>query len=511
MAKFIQKLEINRFKSIEHLNLELQEINVLIGANGSGKSNLLSFFKMLRHIAMDDFDHFVTTSGGADKFLYYGSKETQKITATIGLSDIEEIDLELFYRDVDRLSYEDTKNVNADQYLRIIDSLINLMEATQKYCIQHEDKARTEIASFRKFPSIVLDDIEDCPSIIFSQCENLLLKVGHAVAESSITAQNLQSNIRYITRLLSYTFNDYERPMIQRHLSVYDPRSQKNFWQLNTENMLDNLYPNAKTFLEYLANALEQIHGHFKELRQLIDINNPATIALQIKNFITPNSIQVFHLDDTSRNSVLRRTNNPAQDDYLLPDCSNLVIILKKIKDQYPDEYMTIENAIYDVIPDFKNFYWNETASKDSANDISNNRLRWVHKYYGDPAQALGVEDLSDGSLRYIALATILLMPKQLKPQLIIIDEPELGLHPMAIAALSDLIHIANAESETQIIITTQSAEFLNYFDENQIITIDKKNKNSVFKCWHPEELEKWLEKYSVSQLWKMNVLGARP
>ena len=125
-----------------------------------------------------------------------------------------------------------------------------------------------------------------------------------------------------------------------------------------------------------------------------------------------------------------------------------------------------------------------------------------------------GVEDayfnayqLSDGTLRFICLATLLLQPEP--PQTIIIDEPELGLHPMAINKLSALIK--KASDQSQIIISTQSVSLVDNFNAEDIIVVDMKNNASQFRRLDNEKLAVWLEQYSLGEIWEKNLIGGQP
>ena len=75
----ITRLKIEGFKSIESSSLSFGQINVLIGVNGVGKSNLLSFLRLMRGLATRDLQGFVNKSGGANALLRFGAKQTAEI------------------------------------------------------------------------------------------------------------------------------------------------------------------------------------------------------------------------------------------------------------------------------------------------------------------------------------------------------------------------------------------------------------------------------------------------
>ena len=132
--------------------------------------------------------------------------------------------------------------------------------------------------------------------------------------------------------------------------------------------------------------------------------------------------------------------------------------------------------------------------------------MEWRHR--GSDAY-FDASSLSDGTLRFIALATLLLQPKRLRPTVILLDEPELGLHPYAIALLASMVKQASVE--TQIILATQSPILLDYFDPADVLVADRVNGETRFTRLDSEQLSDWLEDYSLGQLWEKNELGGRP
>jgi predicted ATPase len=116
---------------------------------------------------------------------------------------------------------------------------------------------------------------------------------------------------------------------------------------------------------------------------------------------------------------------------------------------------------------------------------------------------------LSDGTLRFICLATVFLQPTALQPETILVDEPELGLHPYAITILASLMR--SISREKQVIVSTQSVELLNEFSADDVIVVDRKYGKSLLRRLHEDDLQEWLEDYSLGELWKKNIIGGRP
>ena len=110
-----------------------------------------------------------------------------------------------------------------------------------------------------------------------------------------------------------------------------------------------------------------------------------------------------------------------------------------------------------------------------------------------------------------MALTTLLLQPPEKLPSVVILDEPELGLHPSAVGALAGMVE--EAAQKCQVILATQSPRLVDEFSPNQIVVAEWDDKNccSRFNSLDENTLEEWLERYSLSELWEKNVLGGQP
>lgn len=220
--------------------------------------------------------------------------------------------------------------------------------------------------------------------------------------------------------------------------------------------------------------------------------------------------IKVYHFHDTSSNSYLRKPCKLEDVASLKSDGRNLPAFLYWIKENYPKTFSRIERTIKYISPFFHEFKLQ--PSKFNTREI---QLEWNNKEF--PDHYFNAHQFSDGTLRFIALATLFLQPDDLYdtennvPKTIIIDEPELGLHPSSLSLLAELIHSAS-ERDFQIILATQSVELLNYFSPKDIITVDYENNQSIFKrIENTENLQKWLQDYSLGELWSKSVLEGQP
>lgn len=211
-------------------------------------------------------------------------------------------------------------------------------------------------------------------------------------------------------------------------------------------------------------------------------------------------NLQLYHFHDTSSTSKLRSECDINDNNTLRPDGRNLPAFLYFMKEEYPKRYKRLVKTIQSVAPYIDHFILK--PSKLNKNEIE---LRWVEKR--DLESSFSAYQFSDGTLRFIALATVLMQPEP--PEVIIIDEPELGLHPQAITKLAGLIRSASVK--TQIIISTQSVNLINCFAPEDVVTVDRneKEEQSIFVRLDSKNLENWLKDYSLGDLWQQNIINS--
>lgn len=358
----INNIQISNYKSIRELNLEMKPINILIGSNGAGKSNFISFFKFLKNIYDQNLQLFIAEEGSSEDFLYYGSKTSDHIESQIEFNHIN------------------------------------------RYCFTLKPNSDDKFYFFNESTSF--NGEEDCGKDWYSSF------LGNGDYESILSSQD---------------------------------------------------------------------HGRYKSIKKHME------------------SFRVFHFHDSSKTSKMRKPSQIHDNSFLREDGSNLPAYLYWMQEVYPKEFKKIEMIIRSIAPYFERF----NLHPDRINpDII--RLEWKEK---GTDTYFNAKHLSDGTLRFIALTTLLQQPET--PEVIIIDEPELGLHPFAITKLAGLIK--KAAAKTQIIISTQSVNLVDNFRPEDIITVDREDKQSVFKRHDSEELKEWLSEYSLSDLWNKNVIGGRP
>lgn len=193
---------------------------------------------------------------------------------------------------------------------------------------------------------------------------------------------------------------------------------------------------------------------------------------------------RVYHFHDTGRSAKVKQEHNISNNQVLMNDAGNLAAFLYRLKNNYEKSYNQIIGTIQLIAPYFKDFVL-EPQESNSEQII----LKWQQKGCDD---IFNVSQFSDGTLRFICLATLLLQPQALQPTTIIVDEPELGLHPYAITIFSEMVK--QLSDEKQIIVSTQSVELLNEFDVEDVIVVNRSDEGSIFKRLDIDELGAWLE-----------------
>ena len=377
LQNYLKRVRLAGYKSIADADIELRPLNILIGANGSGKSNLLSYFRLLNEMMGGRFQHFVAQSGFASTLLHNGPKVTKEIQFELEFaSSFTKLNIEMAYKYKHNISYIDS------------DSLIFLNEAV---CVT--------------------------------------------------TAQLATLHDKYIAI-------DGNR------------RESALFGNIN----------------DTMGGKLGKILSS-SVLRQ------------------TLNGCRYFHFHDTSSTSRMRLASEAGIDTKLWHDAGNLASLLHLYREHQPALYRSIVSTVRSIAPYFDDFVLEPVGVRNML------LLKWKGMYSDEP---FGGHQLSDGTIRFMALATLLKQtePKWL-PSLIVIDEPELGLHPGALSWLAEMLKTAS--KRTQVIVATQSTNLIDMMDPADVIVVDQVEGKSQFNRPNLEEYAEWLEKYTLGDLVKMN------
>jgi len=377
----LKKISVQGFKSIERQSIELGALNVLVGANGSGKSNLLSALSFFRTSALGGLDALVKRLGGADRILHHGKKTTKSC---------------FFSCEEDQFSYEQTLIPVAGDSLEVVKEKLDILGAETE-CLE----AGGDIASLE-------DDLRDDEKRYLKEC----------VEQGGMTREEADEELE--------------------------------------------MYPSAK--------------HHIENWRR-------------------------YHLHDTSATSAIKSTCNVDDNRVLREDASNLAAYLYWLKLKDPFAYQRITSIINLAIPYFDDFVLAPLRQNERMI-----RLEWKQK---NSDAYFDADSLSDGSLRFIALMTLLNQPDWVMPSLIVIDEPELGLHPFVLRLLAEMLE--SASKKTQIIIATQSVTLLDDFPIDAVIVADHDGRGSQFRRLRADDYAAWLDDFSVGELWLKNVIGGRP
>lgn len=213
----------------------------------------------------------------------------------------------------------------------------------------------------------------------------------------------------------------------------------------------------------------------------------------------------VYHFHDTSTTAGVRRQGSINDNESLRPNAENLAAFLYRIRQTNPTNYDKIRDVVRLAAPFFDDFKLRPVPANP---DLI--QLEWLQEGSDYPFLA---NQLSDGTLRFICMATALLQPSL--PPTMLFDEPELGLHPFALTLLANLFQLAAKQFGTyvsqQVIVSTQSPTLLNEFAPEDVIVVERTQGQSTFRRLEPVHLSEWLKEYTLGELWQKNVLGGRP
>jgi predicted ATPase len=208
---------------------------------------------------------------------------------------------------------------------------------------------------------------------------------------------------------------------------------------------------------------------------------------------------RVYHFHDTTATARARQYGYVDDTSSLMPDAGNIAAFLHHMRNAQPSSYNRIIKTIRMIAPFFDDFVLEPTSQRDII-------LNWRER---NSDLVFGPHQLSDGTLRAICLLTLLLQPPETLPDTMIIDEPELGLHPYALNAIASIL--SEASHRVQLIVSTQSSALLSHFNPEDVIVVTRNGSASDFQRLTEDHLKDWLDEYSLGELWEKNVFGGGP
>jgi predicted ATPase len=371
----LRRVILKGFKSIKEINVEFRPLNVLIGANGAGKSNLVAFFKMLNEMMAGRLQQYIGATGRAQSILHFGPKVTTEIRA--------------------KLEVQGDPELRADQGV-----------------------------------------------------DAYSMRLAHSAGDTLVFA---------------------EETLLQEHFLTISGLGLGSGHQ--ETHLADN-------------------HNGFPQFEHA---------AKTIRNFLE--RCRVYHFHDTSATSRVKQYWYIGDNRSLLSDAGNLAALLLRFRVENGGAvYQRIVTTVRLIAPFFHDFV---LEPRGTGPDVI---LNWRDK---ESDQVFGPHQLSDGTLRAMCLITLLMQPENELPDLIVVDEPELGLHPYALNVVASLFK--KASHHTQVLISTQSASFLDNFDPEDIVVVNRQGKESQFIRPDAAKLEAWVDEYSLGEVWAKNVIGGGP
>ena len=346
------------------------------------------------------------------------------------------------------------------------------------------------------------------------ETENIQIKpLNILIGPNGAGKSNFISFFKFLNRLYEQQLQLYISQNVRAENFLYFGRKGSDF--LAGEIVFDNDWKNEYEFKmvpDQLGNLIFSSEysnytkpGLPKNFANISGGGNPESVikndnGFRMKYLRTQfTGFKIFHFHDTSFNSKVKQPCSTRDYANLREDGGNLPAFLYRLQESHPNNFKIIERVIQSIAPFFHSFY----LAPDEINS-QQIYLRWQEC---GSDQLFTAHNLSDGTLRMICLTTLLMQPNL--PSAIIIDEPELGLHPFAIQKLAAMLK--NASAKTQIIVSTQSINLVDQFSADDVIVVEREDNQTVFKRQSEEALAVWREEYSLGELWSKNVLGGTP
>jgi predicted ATPase len=293
-------------------------------------------------------------------------------------------------------------------------------------------------------------------------------------------------------------FGSDTTPELRIHVSF---ENEKNQYEITLgANESDQLYPRSETV--HFWDAHDTFFSETVPRRGMevgISDSSLGREGKYIRHHL--NRWRVYHFEDAGAGSPMKKTADVHDNRYLRPDASNIAPFLYLLRERHRTQYELIRRTVRLMAPFFDDF-----LLEPQRLNPEKIRLEWKHQ---GSEQYFDAASLSTGTLRFIALATLFLQPVEYRPSVILVDEPELGLHPQAITLLASLVR--QAAVHTQVIVSTQSPLLLDQFDPEDVLVAQRVEGGTEFTRLESAPLAEWLEDYSLGDLWQKNEIGGWP
>ncbi len=257
----------------------------------------------------------------------------------------------------------------------------------------------------------------------------------------------------------------------------------------------DERYRFSRAGHSTVADWIETGAGH-RAPQLLAESHDETATARVIRGILR--RIVVYQFHNTSDTARMRGKWHVDDDRWLKEDAANIAPVLLRLRETDGRYYRRIVETIRLILPFFSEF--------ELEPEHGRLLLNWRER---NSDQVFGVSQASDGMLRVVALVTLLLQPEETLPDVLILDEPELGLHPYATSVVGGLIRAVS--NRIQVIVATQSMALVDCFEPEDIVVVEREDRRSTFRQLDAESLTEWLADYSLSELWEKNVFGGRP
>jgi len=390
----LKHLTIKNYRNLYDVDLELQPLTVMIGKNGTGKSNFLNFFRMLKEAAEGNLRGYISVAGGFsindDSVLSYWANPDDFFEWKLTFGGFKSDDSEIFYE-------------------------CQMTEKGQGYKLYLEAISRPPYGTHTD-------------NFYYLNGTDGRLRILKAKQGASSTQDEY-----------------YDEVYDEQELLIHQIRSRALF------PLLDEMRRELSDWVIFRGFG----QGTLEYVRR-------------------PQSLEIY---------------NPLR---LEPSGKNLVSFLYTLQNEHPDHYERLLDVLQAAFPDFKQFTMPLVASGTPT-------LYW----HTNQAQRFGLSAVSDGMLRFLGLAALLLTPDP--PSLIAIDEPEIGLYFDVFPILGELMQ--DAAQRTQLIISTHSPALLNQMNLEQVLLMkqDDDGKTVIQPAATVDYIDRWLERYTLGNLWAMN------